>query len=130
MSGPAQSGRGRKEPPCKTQEVQARQKAAELGYQVYDAYIWRDMESGTDMDRTGLNRMLQAVRNREVDMVIAYAHDRLSRNPLDLLNIQRVCIDACVSLEFVRGPSDTSPEGQLMTYFLGSAAPEGAAPAG
>ena len=105
-----------------TQEEQARLKAIELGYQVDDAYIWRDMESGADMDRTGLNRMLQAVRNREVDMVIVYDHDRLSRDPLDLLNIQRVFIDACVSLEFVRGPSDTSPEGQLMTYFLGSAA--------
>ncbi len=105
-----------------TQEEQARQKAIELGYQVYDAYIWRDMESGAYMDRTGLNLMLQAVRNRKVDMVIAYAHDRLSRDPLDLLNIQRVFIDACVSLEFIRGRSDTSSEGQFMTYFLGSAA--------
>ena len=105
-----------------TQEEQAVLKATELGYQVYDAYIWRDMESGADMDRTGLNLMLQAVGNREVDMVIVYAHDRLSRNPLDLLNIQRVFIDAGVSLEFVRGPSDTSPEGQFMTYFLGPAA--------
>ena len=74
------------------------------------------------MDRTGANLMLQAVRNREVDMVIVYDHDRFSRNPLDLLNIQRVFIDAGVRLEFVRGPSDTSAEGQLMTYFLGYAA--------
>ena len=105
-----------------TQEEQALLKATELGYQVYDAYIWRDMESGAYMDRTGANLMLQAVRNREVDMVIVYDHDRLSRNPLDLLNIQRVFIDAGVRLEFVRGPSDTSAEGQLMTYFLGYAA--------
>ena len=105
-----------------TQEEQALLKATELGYQVYDAYIWRDMESGAYMDRTGANLMLQAVRNREVDMVIVYDHDRFSRNPLDLLNIQRVFIDAGVRLEFVRGPSDTSAEGQLMTYFLGYAA--------
>ena len=32
-----------------TQEEQALLKATELGYQVYDAYIWRDMESGAYM---------------------------------------------------------------------------------
>ena len=105
-----------------TQEEQARLKAIELGYQVDSKHIWREMESGAYMDRPGLNRLLQAVRDREVDIVIAYDHDRLSRDPLDLLNIQRVFIDADVGLEFVRGPSDTSPEGQLMTYFLGYAA--------
>ena len=77
-----------------TQEEQARQKAIELGYQVDDAYIWRDMESGAYMDRAGVNLMLQAVRNRKLDMVIVYDHDRLSREPLDLLNIQRVLMQA------------------------------------
>ena len=105
-----------------TQEEQARLKAIELGYQVDPQHIWREMESGAYIDRPGLNLMLQAVQNREVDIVIVYDYDRLSRNPLDLLNIQRVFIDAGVSLEFVRGPSDTSPEGQLLTYFMGYAA--------
>ena len=105
-----------------TQEEQSRLKAIELGYEVDPAYIWREMESGAYTDRPGLNLMLQAVRNREVDIVIVYDHDRLSRDPLDLLNILRACTDAGVRLEFVRGPSDTSPEGQLMTYFMGYAA--------
>ena len=105
-----------------TQEEQARLKAIELGYQVDPKHIWREMESGAYIDRPGVNLMLQAVQNREVDIVIVYDYDRLSRNPLDLLNIQSVFIDAGVSLEFVRGPSDTSPEGQLLTYFMGYAA--------
>ena len=105
-----------------TQEEQAVLKATELGYQVDPAYIWRDMESGAYIDRAGVNLMLEAVKNREVDIVIVYDHDRLSRDPLDLLNVQRVCIEARVPLEFVRGPSHTTPEGQLMTYFLGYAA--------
>ena len=105
-----------------TQEEQALLKATELGYQVNPAYIWRDMESGAYIDRAGVNLMLEAVKNRAVDIVIVYDHDRLSRDPLDLLNVQRVCIEARVPLEFVRGPSDTTPEGQLMTYFLGYAA--------
>ena len=105
-----------------TQEEQARLKAIELGYQVDSAYIWREMESGAYMDRPVLTRMLQAVNNREVDIVIVYAHDRLSREPVDLLNILRVCTKAGVHLEFVKGPSDPSPEGQLMTYFMGYAA--------
>ena len=91
-----------------TQEEQSRLKAIELGYEVDPAYIWREMESGAYTDRPGLNFMLQAVRNREVDIVIVYDHDRLSRDPLDLLNILRACTDAGVRLEFVRGPSDTS----------------------
>ena len=106
----------------KTQEEQARLKAIELGHQVDPSHVWRDVESGSHMDRTGVNRMLRAVRNREVDIVIVYDHDRLSRNPQDMLDIQSVFIDAGVRLEFVRGPSDTSPEGQLVTYFLGAAA--------
>ena len=105
-----------------TQEDQSRLKAIELGYQVDPAYIWRDMESGAYIDRAGVKRMLEAVKSREVDIVIVYDHDRLSRDPLDLLNIQRVCIEARVSLEFVREPSDTTPEGQLRTYILGYAA--------
>ena len=106
----------------KTQEEQARLKAAELGYEVYPEHVWIDMESGADLNRTQVNLMLEAVRHREVYMIIVYDHDRLSRDPLDLLNVQRIFIDAGVSLEFVRGPSDTSPEGQLMTYFMGYAA--------
>ena len=105
-----------------TQENQSRLKAIELGYQVDPAYIWRDMESGAYIDRAGVKRMLEAVKSRKVDIVIVYDHDRLSRDPLDLLNIQRVCIEARVSLEFVREPSDTTPEGQLRTYILGYAA--------
>ena len=112
----------------KTQEEQARLKATELDHQVDDAHIWQDMKSGADMNRPGLNRMLQAVRNRELDIVIVYDHDRLSRNPQDLLDIQSVFTDSGVRLEFVRGPSDTSPEGQLLTYFLGSAAQRERAP--
>ena len=105
-----------------TQEEQAKLKATELGYQVDPACIWRDMESGAYMDRPGLNMMLLAVQNRRVDIVFVYAHDRLSRKPVDLLNIQQVFIEAGVRLEFVRGSSDTSPEGQLMTHFFGYAA--------
>ena len=105
-----------------TQEEQAKLKATELGYQVDPAYIWRDMESGAYIDRPGLNMMLLAVQNRRVDIVFVYAHDRLSRHPVDLLNIQQVFIDAGVRLEYIRGSSDTSPEGQLMTHFFGYAA--------
>ena len=65
-----------------TQEEQAVLKAIELGYQVDPEYIWRDMESGAHMDRANLSRMRQAVRNREVDIVIVYDHDRLSREPV------------------------------------------------
>ena len=108
MSGPAQSGRGRKGPPCKPKKSKPGRRQLSWATKSTTHTSGADMESGADMDRAGLNRMLQAVRNREVDMVIAYAHDRLSREPLDLLNIQRVFIDAGVSLEFVRGPSDTS----------------------
>ena len=111
-----------------TQENQSRLKAVELGYQVDPAYIWRDMESGAYIDRAGVKRMLEAVKSREVDIVIVYDHDRLSRDPLDLLNIQRVCIEARVSLEFVREPSDTTPEGQKEDLHLGIRSAEGAAP--
>ena len=47
-----------------TQEEQSKLKATELGYQVDPAYIWRDMESGAYIDRAGVKRMLEAVKNQ------------------------------------------------------------------
>ncbi len=105
-----------------TQEEQALVKAIELGYEVDPAYIWREMESGAHMDRPVLNLMLQVVRNREVDVVIVYDHDRLSREPVDLLIIKRMCENAGVPLKFVKGPAVESEEGDIVTHILGYAA--------
>ena len=68
-------------------------------------------DSGAFMDRPALEQTLEAVRQRKVGLVMVHDADRLTRDPLDLLNIIKVLSDAGVRLELVNGPSPDSPGG-------------------
>ena len=61
-------------------------------------------------------------KERKIKKLYAYTYDRITRDPLDMLNIMRICSENDVILEFVEGPSDTSDEGQLLMFILGYAA--------
>ena len=90
-----------------------------MGYRVDPNCIWKDMESGAFMSRDGLEKMLEAVKTRRVEMVVIHNPDRLGREPVDLLIIARVFHAAGVRLEFVNGPSDRDPEAELLMFILG-----------
>lgn len=57
-----------------------------------------------------------------VDALIAYATDRLARNPIHLAIIAEECERRHLELLFVTEPLDSSPEGQLLRYVRGFAA--------
>jgi len=67
-----------------TQEAACRKYATERGWSVNDAYVYREQFSGYTRERPLLSQLRAALRGKEVDAVIIYAIDRLSRNQTDL----------------------------------------------
>ena len=106
-----------------TQEARCREYAAQQGYEVDEAHVYREVHTGTELwERPQLTRLRNAVRRGEVDVVIAYAIDRLARDPVHLGVIISEADHAGVDIEFVSEPLDNSPEGQLIRFVRGYAA--------
>ncbi len=67
-----------------TQEAACQKYAIERGWSVDDAHVYREQFSGYTRERPLLSQLRAALRSKEVDTVIIYAVDRLSRNQTDL----------------------------------------------
>ena len=63
-------------------------KAEELGYEVSEEHTISETYSGLSLERPKLNEVRQWVRDREVDAIIAYTLDRLSRDPVHFIILQ------------------------------------------
>lgn len=61
----------------------------EHGYTVEEQYIFKEIHTGVEYrERPVLSELIQAVRNKEVDVVVVYKIDRLARNPTHLAIIR------------------------------------------
>ena len=68
-----------------TQEAACRQHAAEHRYAVVEDHAYREVYSGAELwDRPKLGELRAAVHAKAVDVVVCYAIDRLSRDPVHL----------------------------------------------
>ena len=105
-----------------TQEAECRAEAVRLEYQVVDEAVVWEHYSGAYVDRPGLSQLQAIARSGAIDAVVVHAPDRLSRNPLDLLNIVKSLGDCSVRVIFVHGYNEDSIEGQLLTFVQGYAA--------
>ena len=106
-----------------TQEAACRKYAAEQGYVVAEEHVYREVHTGTELwERPQLAKMREAVRVRDVDAVIAFAIDRLSRDPVHMGVVVSEAEHKGVGVEFVTEPMDGSPEGQLIRFVRGYAA--------
>ena len=106
-----------------TQETSCREFAEQRGYTVSGAHVFAETFSGIELwDRPKLTQLRAAIRAREVDRVVCYAIDRLSRDPVHLGVILSEAEHAGVPVEFVSEPMDDSPEGQLIRFVRGYAA--------
>jgi site-specific DNA recombinase len=104
-----------------TQEAACRAYAAEHGYDV--AQVYREVYSGVELwDRPQLSALRDAIRQREVGVVVAYAIDRLARDPVHLGVLLSEADHAGVDVRFVTEALDDSPEGQLIRFVRGYAA--------
>src|ERR687885_1017610 len=106
-----------------TQEAACLAHAPTRGGAVDPAHLYREVHTGTELwERPQLQRLREAIRRREVDVVICYAIDRLSRDPVHLGVLISEAEHAGVQVEFVTEPLDNSPEGQLIRFVRGYAA--------
>ncbi len=96
-----------------SQEQRSRQFAGERGYTVQALYS--DVHSGYELwERPQVRALLDAIRRREVDAVIAYALDRLSRNQVHTAILVDECERAGVELLFVTEEFERSAVGDFI----------------
>src|SRR5256714_14188871 len=68
-----------------TQLERCRAHCAERGYTVAEEHVYREVHTGTELwERKKLSQLRDAARRREVGVVVAFAIDRLSRDPVHL----------------------------------------------
>ena len=88
-----------------------------------ETQVYREVYTGTELwERPHLNNLREAIRQHAITVVIAYAIDRLSRDPVHLGVILSEAEHHGVSVEFVTEPLDNTPEGQLIRFVRGYAA--------
>jgi len=99
-------------------EAMAAAQGAELADIVVEAG-----KSARSMRRPGVARVLQAVKRREVDGVVVYRLDRITRSLRDLTGLLDTFQRAGVALVSVTDNLDTSsPTGRLVIHILGAVA--------
>lgn len=94
-------------------------KAQDSGYVAPENRIVKEVYSGLTLDRQKLTELRQWARNREIEAVIVYSTDRLSRDPVHLLLLAEEFDKKEVPLIFVTEPMDNSMEGQLLSFVRG-----------
>ena len=105
-----------------TQVALCQAAATAAGYTVSEHHVWRETHSGATLDRPALSEVRETSRRRSMDAIWVYQWDRLSRSPVDLLHIITEFGDHGVLVQFVIGATDSSPEGQLLTFIEGCVA--------
>jgi site-specific DNA recombinase len=84
--------------------------------------IFREIYSGLQLDRPELTRLRELIRNGEIDCLIIYTLDRLSRDPTHGVILTQELEKYGVKLEAVTETVDSSDLGKLITYIRGYAA--------
>ncbi|MFC1907722.1 recombinase family protein, partial [Chloroflexota bacterium] len=92
-------------------------KAKELGYEV--AYHFNETYSGLTLDRPKLNELRELVRADDIDILVVYCLDRLSRDPTHGVILQEELEKHRVTLESVLEDVDNSELGKLISYIRG-----------
>jgi site-specific DNA recombinase len=105
-----------------SQQAACLAKAIELGYEITEDTVFIETYSGLTIDRPKLQQLRQAARDGELGVVIAYALDRLSRDPVHCIIIQDDLERNHVKLVLVTEDIDTSDMGKLITHIKGFAA--------
>lgn len=96
--------------------------AMERGFEVPEKFIVLETYSGLSLDRPKLAELRQWVRDKEVDVVVAYTLDRLSRDPVHFIILQEELERVGVELIMVTEDVDSSDMGKLIAHIKGFAA--------
>jgi len=91
----------------------------EKGYDV--SHRFSEAYSGLSLERPELDNLRELVRNKEVDVIVCYSLDRLSRDPGHGVIITQELEKHGVRLETVTEDVDNSELGKLISYIRGYA---------
>lgn len=98
-----------------TQEERCRAYVEEHGYQLDEAHVYREVHSGAELDeRPQLTALREVMARRDIDVVVTYAVDRLSRDQIQLAVIVYSADRAGVRLEFVTEVFEDSAVGKFI----------------
>lgn len=94
--------------------------SSDRGYEVKHQY--QESMSGLNIDRPKLNELRELARNKKIDVIICYALDRLSRDPVHLILFQDEFEKNNIELILVTETIDSSDLGKLILHVRGYAA--------
>jgi len=89
------------------------------GYDVANRFS--EAYSGLTLDRPKLNELRELIRNDQIDVVVVYCLDRLSRDPTHGVILTQELEKYNVNLEAVTETVDSSELGKLISYIRGFA---------
>ena len=95
-----------------TQERACREYTQARGWVVAESI--KDTASGSNLDRPGIERVRQLLSQGFVDVVLAYAVDRLSRNQIHIAVLLDDIEKVGATLEFVTEDFENTPVGRLI----------------
>ncbi len=104
-----------------TQLRQLREYAARRGFAVAEEFV--DFASGTRSDRPSYKRLLEAVRKRQVDVVLVWRYDRFARSTQALVNalmeFRALGVDF---ISYQENVDTTTPQGELVFGMMANLA--------
>jgi site-specific DNA recombinase len=101
-----------------------RKLAEQRGWQIVETFTDNSISAKGDAHRPAFDAMLQAIENGEIDTVVAWSLDRLTRNARDRLALVDACRKHGTIISLAKG-SDMDPttaSGRLVIGVLGEAA--------
>jgi site-specific DNA recombinase len=113
------SDRQKEEHTITSQTSALRAYAAEHGYLVPDGWVYEDGWSGATLVRPGLERVRDLAAQGQVDTLLVYSPDRLSRKYAYQVLLLEEFARAAVEVVFVRAPRVETPEEVLLVQFQG-----------
>jgi site-specific DNA recombinase len=99
-----------------------KQRANELGAEVHDQYTIREVFSGLSLQRPGLDKLRDLAYKKEIDVIIAFCLDRLTRDPVHYIVLSDEFERAGVKLEFATETFESNDLGRLIAYIKAYAA--------
>jgi site-specific DNA recombinase len=93
------------------------------GWELHPQHIFRDDGfSGASLSRPGLDRLRDAVREREIDRLVVTAPDRLARNYVHQMVLLEELERLGCAVEFLDHPMSQDPHDQLLLQIRGAVA--------
>jgi len=97
--------------------------AHQPGWELRDEHLFRDDGySGASLSRPGLDRLRDAVREREIDRLVVTTPDRLARNYVQQMVLLEELEQLGCSVEFLDHPMSQDPHDQLLLQIRGAVA--------